>query len=91
MTQLGEKRKEFKDFNYEAWLAIEITSFYLLVAGAVLYIAVHMIASLIWPNQVKDTENKDRDFVSWRIKSITWYSFNTIMIGIPLIMLILEW
>lgn len=57
LTQLGEKRSEIKDYNYEAWLAIEITSFYLLVAGAVLYIAIHMIGGMVWPDRVLDVEN----------------------------------
>lgn len=90
LSQLGESREQFKDYDYESWLVIEICSFYMIVLGAVIYIASSMISTMIWPDQLKDEEVSRRDFITYNVRSITWYAFNTILIGIPFALLIMD-
>lgn len=79
-----------RDDSNEAWLAIEITAFYLIIAGAVLYIAATMLSHQFWPDQPKEDDYEKYDIIKYFTTSINWYSFNTIIIGVPVILLILS-
>lgn len=63
----------------------------MIVLGAVIFISSSMISTMIWPDQLKDEEASKRDFITYNIRSITWYAFNTILIGIPSSLLLLDY
>jgi hypothetical protein len=62
----------------------------LIIAGAVLYIAATMISHQFWPDQPKEEDYESYDIIKYFTTSINWYSFNTIIIGVPVILLILS-
>ena len=72
----------------EAWLAIEITAFYLVISGAVIFIASTQILNMCYKDTAKTKGYDKEDFISLHTPSINWYSFNVVLFGIPCALLI---
>lgn len=49
-----------------------------------------MISHMIWPVYTKEEDYGSEDFVKYYNRSINWYSFNTILFGMPVCLLILD-